>query len=424
MISKTLKIADGVNMHYIRTDKFKSNIISFNFITQANNENVHLNAMIPLILLRGCRNYPTQSEINKRLQYLYSGVIDTKNEKQGEFQVFGFDIDILSDRFSSDTEIMKESTELLCDIIFDPYLENGAFSEQYLENEKINLIDTIEAEINNKTKYSTSRCVEEMSKGTAFAVKRFGDVENVKKITSETLYEAYVKALSTIPAEIYVVGECDFEMIAQQFKERFVSIKRSVVYPSFSQIKRKAEGVTEISEKQDVKQGKLCIGFRTGKNIQDGDHHVAQLFSEIFGASPTSKLFMNVREKMSLCYYCRSMISQRTGIMLVAAGIEFANKDIAQKAILEQLDAIKNGDISSEELENAKRSLKNSYMHVYDNPSAMQAWTLYRAISDNHDEPMDEAKRVEEATVEEIASFAKNITLDTVYFLNGEDENG
>ena len=424
MISKTLKIADGVNIHYIRTEKFKSNIISFNFITQANNENVHLNAMIPLMLLRGCRNYPTQSEINKRLQYLYSGVIDTKNEKQGEFQVFGFDIDMLSDRFSNDTEITKESTELLCDIIFDPYFENGAFSEQYLENEKINLIDTIEAEINNKTKYSTSRCVEEMSKGTAFAVKRFGEVENVKKITPETLYEAYVKALSTIPAEIYVVGECDFEMIAQQFKERFASIKRNVVYPSFSQIKRKAEEVTEISEKQDVKQGKLCIGFRTGKNIQDGDHHIAQLFSEIFGASPTSKLFMNVREKMSLCYYCRSMISQRTGIMLVAAGIEFANKDIVQKAILEQLDAIKNGDISSEELENAKRSLKNSYMHVYDNPSAMQAWTLYRAISDNHDEPVDEAKRVEEATVEEIASFAKNITLDTVYFLKGEDENG
>ncbi|MBQ8163762.1 MAG: insulinase family protein [Clostridia bacterium] len=424
MITKTLKIAEGVNINYIRTDKFKSNIISFNFITQAQNEAVHLNSMIPLILLRGCRKYPTQSEINKKLQYLYSGVIDTKNEKHGEFQIFGFDIDMLNDKYANGAEITKDSTELLCDIIFDPYLDKGAFSEQYLENEKINLIDTIEAEINNKTKYSTNRCVEEMSKGTAFAVKRFGEVENVEKITPKTLYDAYLKALKTIPVEIYVVGDCDFELIADEFEKRFSNIERTIIAPSFAQIKRKAEKVSEIDEKQDIKQGKLCLGFRTGKNIQDGDYHVAHLFSEIFGASPTSKLFVNVREKMSLCYYCRSMLSQRTGIMLVAAGIKFEDKEITQKAILDQLEAIKNGDISQEELENAKRSLRNSYMQVYDNPSAMQTWTLYRAISENYDIPIGEAEKVEKTTVEEISAYAKNITLDTVYFLKGEDANG
>jgi predicted Zn-dependent peptidase len=264
-----------------------------------------------------------------------------------------------------------------------------------------------------------------MNKGTVFAVRRFGTAEDVSKITAEELYNAYTNALATYPIEIYVTGNCDFYEVASEFKRHFEKITRNVMPLKKAKIIRSANNsVKQLSEKQNIAQGKLAMGFRTGKSIEDGNYHIYHLFNEIFGASPTSKLFVNVREKMSLCYYCRSAISQRTGVMLVSSGIKFENKEIAEKAILEQLEAMKNGDISIEELENAKRSLKNAYMQIYDSPSAMQAWTLNREISNNNDIPLEEAAKVENTTVEQIAELAKGITLDTVYFLKGEDNNG
>ena len=423
MINSTLKIAEGVNVNYIHTDKFKTNLISFSFITQIDKSTAHLNAMIPLILMRGCRKYPTQSELNRRLQYLYSADIDARNDKLGEFQMFGFSANMLNDRFTGDIEMAKEMAQLLCDIIFDPYLEKGAFSKKYLSSEKLNLIDTIESEINNKTRYSMNRCIEEMCKDEIFSVRKFGTVADVKKIDEKTLYKAYLNALATCKIEIYVTGDCDFDGVAATFASYFKGIDRKVCEPKLYPIVRRAEKVSRIDEAQDVNQGKLCIGMRTGRNISDGNHHIAQLFSEIFGASPTSKLFMNVREKMSLCYFCRSVITQRNGVLLIASGIEFKNKEIAEEAILKQLDAIRNGEISTEELENAKRSLRNAYMQIYDSAEGMESWTLNRSLSENHDTPEGEKEKLESATAEEIVEYAKGITLDTVYFLKGESKN-
>ncbi len=424
MITRTIEIAKGVRLNYIHTDKFKTNLISFNFITQISKDSAHLNAMLPIILMRGCEKYPTQAEINKRLQYLYSADIDAKNDKVGEFQIFGFSTNMLNDRFTGDIKMAEEMSTLLCQLIFEPYLEKGVFSRKYVEGEKINLIDAIEAEINNKTRYSMNRCLEEMCKDEIFAVKKFGTVEQVEKISAKSLYEAYKKALKECKIEIYAVGDINCDRIADIFKSYFNGIEREVCEPVLYPIVRVATEVKRIDESQDINQGKLCIGMRTGKNIEDGNFHIAQLFSEIYGASPTSKLFINVREKMSLCYFCRSVIQQRNGVLMVASGIEFANKEIAEEAILKQLDAIKKGEISDEELGNAKRFLRNAYMQIYDSPDAMEAWTLNRSMSKNYDTPEGERDKIENATVEEIVEFAKGITLDTVYFLKGESENG
>ncbi|MBQ8393396.1 MAG: insulinase family protein [Clostridia bacterium] len=424
MITRTIKIAEGARVNYIHTDKFKTNLISFNFITQMNRETVHFNAMIPVILMRGCKKYPTQADLNRRLQYLYSTDIDARNNNVGEFQVFGFSSNMLNNRFAEEVNIAEEVSQLLCQMIFEPYTEKGAFLKKYVESEKTNLIDTIEAEINNKTRYSMNRCMEEMCKDEIFSVKKYGTVEDVESIDEKSLYNAYLKALRQCKIEIYVVGDCDFESIAGIFKSYLDKIDREVVEPVRYPIVRKATEVKRVDECQDINQGKLCIGMRTGRNIEDGSHHIAQLFSEIYGASPTSKLFVNVREKMSLCYFCRSVIQQRNGVLMVASGIEFTNKEIAEEAILKQLEAIKNGEITVEELENAKRSLCNSYMSIYDGVYPMEIWTLNRSLSGNYDTPLDEKRKVESATIEEIVEYAKGITLDTVYFLKGEDKNG
>ena len=420
MVTKTIDIADGVKLNYIHTDKFKTNQISVNFIAQMNKETAHLNAMIPVILLRGCRKYPTQSDLNRRLQYLYSADIDAKNDKCGEFQVFGLSSNMLNDSFTGDIKMAEEMTKLLCDIIFDPYLENGAFSNKYVENEKINLIDVIEGEINRKTGYAINRCIEEMCKDEIFSVKKYGTVEDVEAVTEVSLYDAYKSALKHCRIEIYVTGECDIEKVSAIFDSYVKSIERDVKYPCKHPIVKQAAKVKRIDEKQDINQGKLCIGMRIGCNVEDERFYIARLFSEIYGSGDISKLFMNVREKMSLCYSVDSILFQRIGILIVTAGIEFENKEITEKAIFDQLDDIRNGDITDDEFLSAKRSLRNVFMQVYDSPRAMERWALNHTLFDSILTPYEECTRMESATIDDVVAFANSITLDTVYFLKGE----
>ena len=423
MITETFEIANGVKLNYIQTDKFKTNYFSFNFITSVDKEKAPYHTLIPRILTHASATYPSQSEIDKRLQFLYSGTLSVRNMSAGKFHIFGLLGNMLNDKYTLGTPVTDEMINLLNDVIFNPYLENGVFSEEYTEAEKLDLIDQINAEINNKTSYSIDRCTEIMCENEIFSVKKTGRVEDVLKITPTSLYQAYKNALEAFKIEIYIVGCVDIEKIANVFKQQFSKINRSVEKIINIDIVRGANEIKRVTEIQDVNQGKLCLGFRTGKTIEDGDFHISQMFSEIYGASPTSKLFVNVREKKSLCYACRSMLTQKNGIMYVIAGIEASNKQIAEDAILEQLDEMKKASITDAELESAKKSLKNAYMNIYDSPAGMELWTLNRGLSNNYDIPLGEAKKLDSVTKEQIADFARGITLDTVYFLKGEDNN-
>lgn len=423
MITKTIEIASGVQLKYIETDKFKTNYFSFNFISPLSNEKAHFNALIPLVLMRGSNKYKTQSEINKRLQYLYSGDVAARNDSFGEYQIIGFKANMLDNRFANDTDITMETVSLICSLLFDPLLENGKFTEAYTKGEKLNLVDIIESERNNKTRHSIIRLTEEMCVNEVFGVSKLGEIENVKKITSKSLYEAYLQMLATYPVEIYFVGKCDIDALASLLKKQFVNITRSVIKIPMAKTIEKATEVKRVVDTENVKQGKLCLGFRTGYKVEENKYYLMQLFNEVFGGSPTSKLFVNVREKMSLCYYCRSIINQRNGIMKVASGIEFDNKEIAEKAIIDQLDQIKKGNITEEEFESAKKSIRNGYLQIYDSAESMETWTFYRGICQSKSTPLDECNKINTATIDDIKSVAEKMTLDTVYFLKGIDKS-
>lgn len=423
MITKTIEIASGVQLKYIETDKFKTNYFSFNFISPLSNEKAHFNALIPLVLMRGSNKYKTQSEINKRLQYLYSGDVAARNDSFGEYQIIGFKANMLDNRFANDTDITMETVSLICSLLFDPLLENGKFTEAYTKGEKLNLVDIIESERNNKTRHSIIRLTEEMCANEVFGVSKLGKIENVKKITSKSLYEAYLQMLATYPVEIYFVGKCDIDALASLLKKQFVNITRSVIKIPMAKTIEKATEVKRVVDTENVKQGKLCLGFRTGYKVEENKYYLMQLFNEVFGGSPTSKLFINVREKMSLCYYCRSIINQRNGIMKVASGIEFDNKEIAEKAIIDQLDQIKKGNITEEEFESAKKSIRNGYLQIYDSAESMETWTFYRGICQSKSTPLDECNKINTATIDDIKSVAEKMTLDTVYFLKGIDKS-
>ena len=423
MIKESFKIADGVNLHYIETEKFKTNYFSFNFIAPLSRDTVHFNAMIPLILMRACEKYPSQAEINKRLQFLYSGDIDARNDSFGEYQIFGFKANMLNDRYTQGTDVTGEMINLLCEMIFKPYIKNDAFDKEFTRGEKITLIDAIEAEINNKGQYAVKRLMSEMCKDEVFGISKMGEVDDVKKITEKSLYEAYKNAIKNNIIEIYFVGKADITKVVSALKERFDGVDRTPQLVQPVEIKMLADTVKEVVDTEKVNQGKLVLGFRLGYHYSENKYHLIQLFNEIFGGSPTAKLFLNVREKMSLCYYCRSSVSQRTGIMLVSSGIESKNKEVAKKAILDQLEMIKNGEVSEEEFESAKKSIRNGYLAIYDGAEAMEAWSFFRGFCGINTTPIAECEKIENVSIEEIKAVANKITLDTVYFLKGEDAN-
>lgn len=421
MITKYKQIADGVKISCIHTNKFKTNYISINFIAPMKKETAHYNSMLPLILMRGSAKYPSQLEINKRLQYLYSGDIAARNSAFGEYQIFGFKANMLNKRFAQDVNIEAETIDLLCDLVFNPYIVNDAFDEAYTAGEKINLIDTIQAEINEKGRYAVKRLMSEMCKDEVFGISKLGEVEDVEAITSKSLYDAYLKAIREYPIEIYFVGDGDFEKITEKFKNIFEKIERKPVIVPTAKLVSEVQEVKEIVDVESVKQGKLVLGFRTGYKPEENKYHLMQLFNEVYGGSPTAKLFLNVREKMSLCYYCRSIISQRSGIMLVSSGIDQKNKEIAQNAIIKELDAVKNGEITDEELESAKKSLKNGYMQIYDSAEAMETWVFFRGLCNISTTPALECEKLENTTKEDIQAMASKMQLDTVYFLKGKE---
>ncbi|MBO5338537.1 MAG: insulinase family protein [Clostridia bacterium] len=421
MINKSFEIAKGVKLNYIETDKFKTNYFSFNFIAPRSKKTAHFNAMLPLILMRACEKYPSQALLNKRLQYLYSGDICAKNSDFGEYQIFGMKANMLNNRFTPDTDVTYEMVDLLCQMIFKPYLVNGAFDSEFTKGEKINLIDTIEAEVNNKGQYAIKRLMSEMCKDEVFGISSTGEIADVEKITPKSLYEAYQYALKSYKIEIYFVGSADIDSVANQFKAYFEGVERAPIEIEPVAIKMRADEAKEVVDTEKVNQGKLVLGFRTGYHYSQNEYHLIQLFNEVFGGSPTAKLFTNVREKMSLCYYCRSAVNQKTGIMVVSSGIESKNKEIAKNAILAQLDMMKNGEISEEEFASAKKSIKNGYLSVYDGAEAMEAWSFYRGLCGISTTPMLEIEKINKTTIKDIVDVSNKMTLDTVYFLKGED---
>ena len=427
MITKTITIADGVKLNYIETDKFKTNYFSFNFIAELSKTKSCYYSLLPAVLMRGCKKYNNQAELNKRLQFLYSGEIALRNSSFGEFQIFGIRANMLNDRFGSDVKITEETIDLIFDIVFDPYLVDGVFDKTYTKGEKISLINAVESERNHKSSYSINRLKEEMCRDEVFSISKNGTISQIKRITAKSLYKEYQRILQELPIEIYFVGKCNIDELADKLKERFSIIDRKVIKLNTAKTKLKADKVQEIVEEESVKQGKLCLGFRTGYTVEENKYHLIQLFNEVFGASPTSKLFMNVREKMSLCYSCRSIVNQRNGLLIVSSGIEFSNKEVAQNAIIDQLEQIKNGQISNEEFESAKKSLINGYKQMYDSADSMENWTLLRSICNTLSTPNKECVKIENATIEDVMNVANKITLDTIYFLqgkSGEAENG
>lgn len=417
-------IADGITLNVISTRKFKTAQLAINFLVPLRRETAAKNSLLSAVLLRGTAKNPTIADISRKLQSLYAASIAQTNYKRGEVQVFGLYSNFIDSKYSLDgCDILGGTLGMMAEMLFDPYIIDGAFCEEYVEGEKSNLIDKINGRINNKNSYALTRCHEEMCRDEAFGLDVLGSEETVKEITHLSLYEHHKEIIEKARIDVFYVGAESPEVILDKVKDMFSGINGRVPEPLSTNVKRSSDSVREIVEYDSVEQTKLSIGFRTGTVLSDSDYYKFSVFSEVYGSGTTSKLFMNVREKLSLCYYCQAVPEAQKGIMVVISGIEAEKYDAAREEILHQLDEVKNGNITDDEFDGAIESLCGDYMRIYDSPDMLEAWYIGRSLAGRCDSPEDAARMIKTVTKEDISEMAKKLTLDTIYTLKPNEED-
>lgn len=414
------KIGDEVYLNSVRDEKFKSDRITVNFITPLDRKDVTVNALVPFVLRKGCKSCPDFTELNKRLAKMYGAILDADASKQGGSQIVEVLLQLADDKFAINGEKMvEEGAKLLADLVFDPNLdENGLFPEKDLELEREYLIDTINSDLNDKRTYAVHKAVEMEFEGEPFGISRYGYVEDAEKITGEELAAAWRRLIKTARIEIMFVGPGDPAAIEQVFAKRLETVEREPIPVEKAPLVPYKE-LKSAEEAMDIVQGKLVMGFRMGAPATEREKNAARVLSAIYGGTPFSKLFMNVREKMSLCYYATSHFERGTGVMFVDCGIEFASRDAAQAEILRQLDCICNGEITDEELASTKLIMKNSLGTVGDFLSGLDNWYMTCILDDLILTPEEDAAEIDKITIEEVVAMAKRAKLSTVFFLKG-----
>lgn len=421
MIENVVKteIAKGVRACFVKAEHFKTNVMSVHIVLPLESD-MEANSLLCYMLRRRCAKYPTMTALNRRLAELYGASLACGVSKSGDSQDICFRIVSVSDRFAlSDEGISKNCTELLLDVLFDPKLENGNFAEEDIELEKRLLIEKIDSEFSEKRIYAKDRLVEEMFRGEHYGKGRFGCRDEIRNVTNERLLKAWKAYLENAVIQFTFVGEID-EGIPEQLKKRFSEIDRTEVCKIETSFEPFAKETKKIDEKQSVKQGKLVMGLRTGLESRDENFFPTRVAVDMFGGGTYSRLFMNVREKMSLCYYCSAQFVKDKGFVLVQSGIEDENEKKATDAILSELQNMKDGKFTSEDIEKSKKGLTDAFLSVGDTPESIDAWVGTRVLDEEIILPQDYAEKINEVTADEIRAAAEKITLDTIYMLSGD----
>ncbi len=417
---QTLKIKDGICLHSQKTDKFKTFTISFYMHRPLNEQEVTLNALIPFVMRQGSANYPTMTAISQKLEELYGGFFDCGIRKKGEDQVISFNFNFVAPKFVPDqAAYLEEIYRFVFDMIFHPFLQDGGFSEEYVNREKENLKDHIEGLINDKKEYAALRCLSGMCEGDNYALYSYGRVEDLADIDGKKLYAHYQEVLRSSRIDVFSVGEVDLEPLRAKLAEMERTGER-IEYPSTSVLNKTAD-VQVIEDHFDVAQGKLSMGFRTNIGFGDPDSFALTLFNSIFGSGAHSKLFNHVREKLSLCYYAYSRLEKQKGIMLVSSGVEFENFQKAYDEILVQLQDIRDGKVSDTEMNASKKAIVNLLRSLEDGAFSIEDFYLSGLVAGKVTETEEYIRRINETTLEEVIAVANKIQLDTVYYLKGKE---
>ncbi len=415
------EIMPGVFLTSVQTDKFKTSALSVSLVRPLRRETASLNALLPAVLRMGTERYPDMESYSDRLNELYGARIEPYVRKKGEAHLIGFVCDFADDRFAPlGTDILENTASLCIDTILRPALKDGAFKSEYVEGEKRNLSDRIEAQINDKRTYASRRIIELMCDGENFGADPLGSVSDVQGITPEGLFSHWKDILRTSFIQIFYCGAFGFDRVKNALLSGLSGLERGRFEPISTEVMEKAGEVRGFDEELDITQGKLSLGFRTGGSVMDESYPAYAVFNTIFGASTTSKLFLNVRERLSLCYYASSIIEKFKGVMVVSSGIEFENYQKALDEILSQLEDCRNGAIEPWEIDSAKSYLISGLKSSMDSVYQMEEFYLGQSSAGLDYGPEELARRISSVTREQIIECAGRVTLDSIYFLKGK----
>ena len=417
---KQTEIKKGIKLHTIKTEKFKTNLIAIMLTTKLNRENVTKNALVPAVLRRGTKSLTTQEEINKKLEEMYGASLDCGLDKTGDNQVLKFYIETVNDEFlpQEAENMLKTSLEKIFEFVFNPYLENGCFKKEYVEQEKENIKQIIDGKIDNKARYSLDRCIEEMYKDKPYGLYKYGYVEDMKNINEKNLYEYYQQLINECKIDIFVSGIIDEETenIIKN-NENIIKLKdREPQYNEPEIIAKRTEKENDVQESMDVTQGKLIIGMDL--DIDDDNLRFdVMIYNSIFGGSANSKLFQNVREKASLAYTASSSYYRFKNNIFINCGIEIKNYEKALEIIKQQIEDMKKGDFTDEEVENAKKGIIASIKTIDDEQDTEITYFFSQELSKSKCNIEQYMQRISEVTKDKVVDVANKVSINTVYFL-------
>ena len=420
------EIMPSVYLTCLQTDKFKTGLLSVNLLTPLTRDDAAPNALIPSVLRRGTQSCPDMDAIAARLDSLCGARIEPLVRKMGEIQAVGFWADFIDDKYlpEGSEDLLVSTTGLLGEMLLSPCTRGGLFLPAYVESEKEKLLEDIRARVNDKIVYSRYRLIELMFQAEAYGTDALGTEDSAEGIGYVSLTKRYRTLLASSPVEIFYCGSASPARAEAAVRKAFVTMPRGEIDPGLgTDIRMNAleEEPRIFTEPMDVTQGKLAIGFRLGECMEDPDIPALRVMNSIFGGGVSSKLFLNVREKMSLCYFASSSIDLIKGVMFVMSGIEPQNYDTALREILLQLDAVRQGDITDEELATAKLMNMTRLTSLCDSPGELEGFWFFQNLLGLPYGPEDLAALIEEVTADRVSAAARSIVCDTIYFLTSEE---
>ena len=418
---KVKEIKKGIKLHLIRNEKFKTNLVSVFLTTDLNRENITKNSLIPAVLRRGSKNMPTQEDISTKLEEMYGASFNCGIDKRGDNQVLKFYIEAINSKFlPQDAEnILDETIANLLEIVFNPLIEDNAFLKTYVEQEKVNVAQLIDGKMDNKARYAVDRCIEEMYRNKPYSLYKYGYKEDLDNIDEKSLYKYYKELLNTCKIDIFVSG-----IIDEQISDRICKMPeiqnlndRNAIF-NMSNLQENINNNEQIiNEAMDVTQGKLVLGLNLDTK-DENMQYVALVYNEILGGSANSRLFQNVREKASLAYVASSSYIKIKNNIIINCGIEIKNYDKTLKLVREQLEELKNGNFSENDIDTAKKCLVSNIKIIDDEQDTEIMYFYGQEFYKTKLDINQYIEKIQSVTKQDVLNIAQNIKIDTIYFLN------
>ncbi len=413
------EIKKGIKLHEIQTEKFKTNLIAVFLSMPITREDVTKNSLLSAVLRRGSKNMPTLAQISQEMEEMYGASFDCGLDKTGDNHILKFYIETINDKFlpQSNENILKKSIDKLLEIVFNPLVENNAFKEEYIKQEKENIKRIIEGKVDNKARYAFDRCIEEMYKDKQYGLYKYGYIEDLDSITAQNLYEYYKKMISECKIDIFISGDIEDATEIVEQNENILKLQQREPKYKINRVETK-ENVEEkeLKEEMDVIQGKIVIGLDLHLDNEEQKYN-AMMYNAILGGTANSKMFQEVREKASLAYTASSNYVRYKSNIFIRCGIEIKNYDKAMEIIRKQLEDMKKGIFTDEDIENAKKGIISGIRSIDDEQDTEVTYFFGQELTNSKTSLEQYIEKIKKVNKQDIIDVANSISINTVYFL-------